>query len=156
MAVSNAVRANLKEKAENHNADVGNVPSKRTTTRTLVTVFERGAAAYATNPGSVRPSVTSPEQWAYARCNSFLYALRNGRFRGGKHDTDLLPKGHPQSTKSKAPPEWVDDPPCRMENELMDECINRKISSLMAENPDWEDDQAYAVARSMCEKRCDE
>ena len=32
--------------------------------------------------------------------NSFLYALRNGRFRGGKHDTDLLPKGHPQSTKS--------------------------------------------------------
>ena len=97
--VSAAVRSTLKEKAENHNADVGNTASKRTTTRTLVAVFERGVGAYNSNPGSVRPSVNSPEQWAYARVNSFLYCLRNGRFRGGKHDTDLLPKGHPQSSK---------------------------------------------------------
>ena len=34
-----------------------------------------------------------------ARVNSYLYALKNGKFRGGKHDTDLLPEGHPQSTK---------------------------------------------------------
>ena len=34
-----------------------------------------------------------------ARVNSFLYALRNGRFRSGKHDQDLLPEGHPMSTK---------------------------------------------------------
>ena len=33
------------------------------------------------------------------RVNSFLYALRNGRFRSGKHDQDLLPSGHPMSTK---------------------------------------------------------
>jgi len=51
--------------------------------------------AYKTNPQSVRPSVTSPEQWAMARVNSFLYAVRNGKFRSGKHDTDLLPDGHP-------------------------------------------------------------
>lgn len=104
-AVSAGVRKTLKQKAEDHNEKVNNASSKKTTTRTLVAVFERGVGAYQTNPQSVRPTVSSAEQWAYARVNSFLYALRNGRFRGGKHDTDLLPKGHPQSTKS------VDDEP---------------------------------------------
>jgi hypothetical protein len=32
------------------------------------------------------------------RVNSFLYALRNGRFRSGKHDQDLLPKDHPMAS----------------------------------------------------------
>ena len=98
---SASVKKTLKEKAEKHNAKVGSVKSKRTSVRTLSAVFDRGVGAYNTNPGSVRPSVSSPEQWAYARVNSFLYVLRNGRFRGGKHDTDLLPAGHPQSSKSK-------------------------------------------------------
>ena len=31
------------------------------------TIFKKGIGAYKTNPGSVRPNVTSPEQWAYAR-----------------------------------------------------------------------------------------
>ena len=62
-------------------------------------MFNRGVGAYKTNPQSVRPSVKSPEQWAYSRVNSFLYVLRNGKFRSGKHDTDLLPKGHPMSSK---------------------------------------------------------
>ena len=62
-------------------------------------VFDRGVGAYRTNPSSVRPSVTSEDQWAYARVNSFLYVLRNGKFRSGKHDTDLLPSGHPMSSK---------------------------------------------------------
>ena len=99
-AVSESVRSTLANKAKEHNEKVKNQKTKKTTTRTLVAVFERGVGAYQTNPGSVRPTVSSAEQWAYARVNSFLYALRNGRFRGGKHDTDLLPKGHPQSTKA--------------------------------------------------------
>lgn len=98
--VSNAVETGLRRKAEEHNEKVGNAKTKRTTLRTLIAVFERGIGAYETNPQSVRPTVTSAEQWAYARVNSFLYALRNGKFRSGKHDTDLLPKGHPQSSKS--------------------------------------------------------
>ena len=97
--VSDSVRTGLQRKADEHNEDVGDDKTKRTTLRTLIAVFERGVGAYETNPQSVRPSVTSPEQWAYARVNSFLYALRNGKFRSGKHDTDLLPKGHPQSSK---------------------------------------------------------
>lgn len=98
--VSASVKKSLQQKVDDHNDSVGDVASKRTNVRTLSAVFERGVGAYQQNPGSVRPTVTSAEQWAFARVNSFLYALRNGRFRRGKHDTDLLPKGHPQSTKS--------------------------------------------------------
>ena len=62
-------------------------------------VFKRGVGAYRTNPQSVRPSVRSEDQWAYARVNAFLFAVRSGRFRSGKFDLDLLPKGHPMSSK---------------------------------------------------------
>ena len=97
--ITDAVREGLRNKVKDHNEKVGNAPTKRTNLRTLSAVFNRGIGAYKTNPESVRPSVNSPEQWAYARVNSFLYALRNGKFRSGKHDTDLLPKGHPMSSK---------------------------------------------------------
>ena len=33
----------------------------------LKTIFNKGVGAYFTNPQSVRRSVTSPEEWAYAR-----------------------------------------------------------------------------------------
>ena len=94
-----AVETGLRNKVKEHNEKVGNNRSKRTTYRTLQTVFNRGIGAYRNNPQSVRPSVRSEDQWAYARVNSFLYVLRNGRFRSGKHDTDLLPSGHPMSSK---------------------------------------------------------
>ncbi len=100
-AVSGKALKMIENKVEEHNEEVGDVKSKRTTVGVLSKVYERGIGAYKTNPASVRPSVSSPEQWAAARINSFLYALRNGRFRSGKHDTDLLPEGHPLSTKNK-------------------------------------------------------
>jgi hypothetical protein len=75
---------------------------RQTTPGVLAQVFERGVGAYNTNPESVRPGVTSADQWAYARVNSFLYALRNDRYRSGKHDTDLLPEEHPMSTDGKS------------------------------------------------------
>ena len=97
--VSKAVAKNLKEKASTHNEKVGDDDRKRTTPNVLAKVFNRGVGAYHTNPESVRPSVTSPEQWAYGRVNSFLYALEKLKFRRGKHDTDLLPKSHPLHTE---------------------------------------------------------
>ena len=100
-AVSGKALEMIKNKVKEHNEEVGDVKSKRTTVGVLSKVYERGIGAYKTNPASVRPSVSSPEQWAAARINSFLYALRNGRFRSGKHDTDLLPEGHPMSSKNK-------------------------------------------------------
>ena len=99
--VSDRVETALRNKVKEHNEEVNNAATKRTTYRTLLAVFERGIGAYKSSPGSVRPNVTSPEMWAFARTNSFLFALRNGRFQGGKHDTDLLPLGHPLSTKER-------------------------------------------------------
>lgn len=36
----------------------------------LQTIFRKGVGAYKTNPQSVRPSVTSPEQWGMGRVYS--------------------------------------------------------------------------------------
>ena len=98
-ALSGAVKEGLQKKVDDHNEKYGYSKTKRATLRMLEAVFRRGVGAYRTNPSSVRPSVRSPDQWAYARVNSFLFALGKGKFRGGKHDTDLFPKGHPLSSK---------------------------------------------------------
>ena len=99
-ALSGKVKEALEGKVKDHNEKYGNSKTKRVTLRMLEAVFRRGVGAYRTNPSSVRPSVNSPDQWAYARVNSFLRALSTGKFRGGKHDTDLFPKGHPLSSKT--------------------------------------------------------
>ena len=93
-----AVKKGLQNKVDKHNEKHGDKKGKRVTLRMLGAVFRRGIGAYRTNPGSVRPSVRSEEQWAYARVNAFLFAVRTGRFRGGKFDLDLLPSGHPLKT----------------------------------------------------------
>ena len=97
--VSAKVKEALKKKVDDHNEKYGDQPTKRATLRMLEAVFRRGVGAYNNNPGSVRPRVSGPDQWAYARTNSFMAALRTGRFQGGKHDQDLFPKGHPLSSK---------------------------------------------------------
>ena len=99
-ALSGKVKEGLQKKVDDHNEKHGNSKTKRATLRMLEAVFRRGVGAYRTNPSSVRPSVSSPDQWAYARVNSFLRALSSGKFRGGRHDTDLFPKGHPLSSKT--------------------------------------------------------
>ena len=98
-SVTAAVKQGLKNKVDKHNEKHGKTASKRVNLRMLIAVFRRGIGAYRTNPQSVRPSVRSEEQWAYARVNAFLVAVRTGRFRSGQFDRDLLPKGHPLSTK---------------------------------------------------------
>ena len=109
--VSDAVEKGLQKKVDEHNEEYGDDAIKRVTLGMLIEVFERGVGAYNTNPSSVRPSVTSSDQWAYARVNSFLYAMRNERFKSGKHDTDLFPEGHPLSSKEESKAEMYDDYP---------------------------------------------
>lgn len=94
-AVSANVRETLSGKVEEHNEKYGGTAGKRVNVGMLSQVFERGIGAYKTNPGSVRPTVMSAEQWAFARVNGFLSAVGTGRYRRGKYDTDLLPEGHP-------------------------------------------------------------
>lgn len=91
----------LRELVSQHNEKYGNVNSKRVTLSMLQAVYDRGIGAYRTNPSSVRPNVASAEQWALARVNGFLYAVRTGRFKRTAYDTDLLPKGHPLASKGK-------------------------------------------------------
>ncbi len=96
---SASARATLQNKVDDHNDKHGDTSSKRVTLGMLEAVFDRGIGAYETNPGSVRPTVTSAEQWAFGRVNAFLQAVRTGRFPRTAFDRDLLPKGHPLSTR---------------------------------------------------------
>lgn len=98
-----AVKNGLENKVDEYNEDIDDDDRiHRATNRMVAQVFKRGVGAYKTNPESVRPSVSSPEQWAFARVNSFLYALKNEKFRSGKHDTDLFPEGHPLKSNEDA------------------------------------------------------
>ena len=97
--ISEAVKKGLAEKVKDHNDKYGDKKGKRVTQRMLEAVFRRGVGAYNTNPSSVRPSVSSADQWAYARVNVFLQAVRTGKYKSGKFDTDLLPEGHPLKAK---------------------------------------------------------
>ena len=100
--VSGAMLKALKNKVEEHNDKYGDKKGKRVTVSMLAKVFKRGVGAYNTNPGSVRPSVRAQggqDRWALARVNTFLSAVRTGRFKSGKFDLDLLPKDHPLSSK---------------------------------------------------------
>ncbi len=99
--VEKSTESKLQDKAKEHNEAVGDAKGKRTTAGVLMQVYRRGVGAYRTNPSSVRPNVTGKEQWAMGRVNGFLHALRNGRFKRGAYDTDLLPDAHPLSSKGK-------------------------------------------------------
>ena len=96
--VSAKIKTALENKRDEHNEEIKELSldwDGSVTLPMLEKVFDRGVGAYNTNPQSVRPSVQSPEQWALARVNSFLYAMKKGKYRSGKHDTDLLPSNHP-------------------------------------------------------------
>lgn len=70
-------------------------------------VYSRGVGAYRTNPSSVRPQITSPEQWAMSRVYSFVgksyEAKKEGRNKINQ-DQDLFKlsrHGGHQRTKEK-------------------------------------------------------
>ena len=84
--LSARVRKALQKKVEDHNKKN---PKHRATLRMLSAVFRRGVGAYRNNPGSVRGNVTSADQWAMARVNSFV-TKSSGTW--GKADSDLAAK----------------------------------------------------------------
>ena len=102
--VSEATRNALQNKVTEHN-DKMTADDRPTWTRarvgTLLAVYRRGSGAYST---SHRPGV-SRAAWSMARVNAFLYLLRAGRPQNSAYitDNDLLPEGHPRSTKRTAP-----------------------------------------------------
>jgi hypothetical protein len=92
---SAAVEKSLKNKVEQHNEKAGK--GRRATLGMLKAVYRRGAGAYSV---SHRPGMTR-NQWAMGRVNAFLKLLKSGKPSNSayKTDNDLLPSGHPRSTK---------------------------------------------------------
>ena len=97
--ISARTKKTIANKVKEHNDKHGDKKGKRVTQRMLEAVFRRGVGAYRTNPESVRRNVMGPDQWAIARVNAFLFAVRTGKFRSGRFDRDLLPSGHPLRSK---------------------------------------------------------
>lgn len=89
------VEKSLKNKVEEHNKKAKK--GRKVTMSMLKAVYRRGAGAFST---SHRPGKTR-DQWAMARVNAFLKLVRSGRPSNSayKQDNDLLPSGHPKSTK---------------------------------------------------------
>jgi len=92
---SAAVEKSLKNKVETHNEKAGK--GRRATLGMLKAVYRRGAGAYSV---SHRPGMTR-NQWAMGRVNAFLRLLKSGKPSNSAYttDNDLLPSGHPRSTK---------------------------------------------------------
>ena len=95
---SDKVETSLKNKVTEHNekADKG----RRATLGMLKAVYRRGAGAFST---SHRPGMTR-DQWAMGRVNAFLKLLKSGKPANPNYttDNDLLPAGHPKSSKKSA------------------------------------------------------
>jgi len=74
MVLTNKQKFNIKYKQKRDEPNSKKDISKLTgiPVRILDKVYDRGVGAYKTNPGSVRPSVKSPEQWAMARVYAFV------------------------------------------------------------------------------------
>tara|TARA_Y100000361_G_scaffold147819_1_gene159860 strand:- start:3187 stop:5859 length:2673 start_codon:yes stop_codon:yes gene_type:complete len=124
-ALSAATKKALQKKVEAHNAKN---PRYRATLRMLTACYNRGLAAYRNNPGSVRGNVAGPSQWAMARVNGLLRALRTGKFKRTPYDRDLLPSNHPLSSKKNS-------------TEIIDEL---KVSTEEAETMNERGDDLYS------------
>ena len=96
--ISAKVKKVLQKKVKDHNAKN---PKYRATYGMLAKVFRRGVGAYRNNPSSVRGNVSSATQWGVARVNAFIKGLK-GKFPRSAFDRDLLPSGHPLSSKKSA------------------------------------------------------
>jgi hypothetical protein len=97
-SISNEYIEELNALISKHNEKYGNVDSRIVQFDTLRKVFERGVAAFNSNPAA-ESNDFSPEEWACARVKGFLKAVESGKYKNRPYDTDLLPKGHPLSTK---------------------------------------------------------
>ena len=97
--LTEAIETGLKNKATEHNEslDAGDPSWKRATVGMLRAVYRRGSGAYST---SHRPGI-SRAAWSMARVNAFLVLLKRGRPANAAYitDNDLLPKGHPRSSR---------------------------------------------------------
>jgi hypothetical protein len=97
--VSAEVEKTLRDKIAKHN-EANPQESQKATLGMLKAVWRRGAGAYSVGTPGKRNMTRA--QWAMARVNAFLNILagnRSGYDKDYKQDNDLLPAGHPKSSK---------------------------------------------------------
>lgn len=99
IVIPDRIQKEINELADQHNEKYGNVIHKKVDFETLMKVFDRGIKSYRNNPVSVGNNSSSEEEWAKARVNGFLHAIKTGKFKRKPYDTDLLPIENPLSTK---------------------------------------------------------
>lgn len=75
-----------------------------------------------------------------------VISLRNWAHNPGGRKLDCCGETREREVKS---------PPCRQAGESQDECVARKVPEILAESPDVSQDQAVAMAISMCSSTCD-
>lgn len=95
---SDKVEKSLANKVSEHNEKAPK--GRKATLGMLKAVYRRGAGAFSK---SHRPGMTR-DQWAMGRVNAFLKLLKSGKPANAayKTDNDLLPSGHPRSSKKSA------------------------------------------------------
>lgn len=94
------VEETLRELVEEHNSEVEK-ESRKATIGQLKSVYSRGRGAFTQTS---RPGVDSATQWALARTkNAYLPLLKTGEPPNEDYvqDNDLLPEGHPKSTRGE-------------------------------------------------------
>lgn len=92
---SKSTEASLAEKVKQHNEKAPE--GRRASLPMLKAVYRRGAGAFSS---SHRPGMNR-NQWAMGRVNAFLKLLKSGKPSNSSYttDNDLLPAGHPKSSK---------------------------------------------------------
>lgn len=102
----------LQDLISQHNEKYGNVTHKNVTVNDILEVYSRGIQAFNASPAKNDKEVA--DMWARERVNGFLNAIAKGKFKRMPYDTDLLPTGHPLSTKKSGE---VDDSPLTLEKQ---------------------------------------
>jgi hypothetical protein len=93
---SKATEATLTAKVKEHNEKAPK--GRKASLGMLKAVYRRGAGAFST---SHRPGMNR-NQWAMGRVNAFLKLLKSGKPTNSSYttDNDLLPAGHPKSSRA--------------------------------------------------------
>lgn len=93
---SKATEATLSEKVKKHNEKAPK--GRKASLGMLKAVYRRGAGAFSV---SHRPGMNR-NQWAMGRVNAFLKLLKSGKPTNSAYtsDNDLLPVGHPKSSRA--------------------------------------------------------
>ena len=93
---SQQVEESLKQKVADHNEKVKG-DGKKATLSALKAAYRRGAGAFSS---SHRPD-QNRNSWAMARVNAYLHLLKTGSPKNKNYvqDNDLLPSGHPKSSR---------------------------------------------------------